>query len=155
MPQVQDKVCQHIHSIACLFLRDLHCFNSYGHIATGLTYSRGQNDPFLQCCDTGYRAAGTRHDIQPCNIIQTQGQPVIVIHWCRIAIMEGTNFILMSRVWPNEEEIITGYPRDGAMGSSGGWRVRMFVYITTLLWREAFWLLILHCGTPEPPNLYC
>ena len=24
----------------------------------------------------------------------------------------------------NEEQIITGYPIDGAMGSSGGWQVR-------------------------------
>ena len=31
----------------------------------------------------------------------------------------------------NEKQIITGYPTDGAMGSSGGGRV---------------W----HCGTPEP-----
>ena len=55
--------------------------------------------------------------------------------------------------------IITGYPIDGATGrSGGGWaQFRMFVYITTLLLREAFWLLILHCGTPEPPqrHLYC
>ena len=29
---------------------------------------------------------------------------------------------------------------------------RMFVYITTLLLREVFWLLKLHCGTPEPPH---
>ena len=27
-----------------------------------------------------------------------------------------------------------------------------FVYITMLLLREAFWLLILHSGTPEPPQ---
>ena len=40
---------------------------------------------------------------------------------------------------------------------SGGSRVRWFVYITTLLLRDASWVLILHCGPPEPPqrHLYC
>ena len=60
----------------------------------------------------------------------------------------------------NEEQIISGCPIDGAIsvrvdGVFGSYR--WFVYITTLLLRDASWILILHCGTPERPqrHLYC
>ena len=52
----------------------------------------------------------------------------------------------------NEEQIISGCPIDGAisvrMDSRFG-SYRWFVYITTPLLRDASWILILHCGTPE------
>ena len=60
----------------------------------------------------------------------------------------------------NEEQIISDCPIDGAISARvdcgfGGYR--WFVYITTLLLRDASWILILHCGTPERPqrHLYC
>ena len=52
----------------------------------------------------------------------------------------------------NEEQIITGYPIDGAMGSSGGGgfgSYRWFVYITLML-RETSWLLYCFVGHPNP-----
>ena len=54
----------------------------------------------------------------------------------------------------NEEQIITGYPIDGAIVSSGGGRVRQLsmVYITTLLLREASWLLYCIVGHPNPAS---
>ena len=36
---------------------------------------------------------------------------------------------------------------DGGFGCN-----RWFVYITTLLLRDASWILILHCGPPAPPQ---
>ena len=60
----------------------------------------------------------------------------------------------------NEEQIISGCPIDGAISVRvvcGFGSYRWFVYITTLLLRDASWILILHCGIPEPPqrHLYC
>ena len=59
----------------------------------------------------------------------------------------------------NEEQIITGYLIDGAMGSSGGGRVQKLsdVCLHNAIVARGFWLLILHCGTPDPPqrHLYC
>ena len=55
----------------------------------------------------------------------------------------------------NEEQIIPGCPIDGANSvrvDSGFGSYRWFVYITTLLLRDASWILILHCGPPEPPQ---
>ena len=59
----------------------------------------------------------------------------------------------------NEEQIISGCPIDGAIWirvDGGFGHYRWFVYITLLL-RDASWILILHCGPPEPPqrHLYC
>ena len=63
-------------------------------------------------------------------------------------------------LFSNEEQIISGCPIDGAISvrvDGGFGSYRWFVYITTLLLRDAFWILILHCGPPEPPqrHLYC
>ena len=60
----------------------------------------------------------------------------------------------------NEEQIISGCPIDGAISvrvDSRFGSYRWFVYITTPLLRDASWILILHCGTPEPAqrHLYC
>ena len=60
----------------------------------------------------------------------------------------------------NEEQIISGCLIDGAISvpvDGGLGRYRWFVYTTTLLLRDASWILILHCGPPEPPqrHLYC
>ena len=55
----------------------------------------------------------------------------------------------------NEEQIISGCPIDGAISvqvDGGFGSFRWFVYITMLLLRDASWILILHCGTPEPPQ---
>ena len=59
----------------------------------------------------------------------------------------------------NEEQIISGCPIDGAISVRVDRRFgsyRWFVNITPLL-RDASWILILHCGTPEPAqrHLYC
>ena len=61
----------------------------------------------------------------------------------------------------NEEQIMTGYPIDGAMGSSGGGRVRKLsvvcLHTTTLLLQEASWLLycfVRHRTLPQC-HLYC
>ena len=60
----------------------------------------------------------------------------------------------------NEEPIISGCPIDGAISvrvDGGFGSYRWFVYITTILLRDAPWILILHFGPPEPPqrHLYC
>ena len=60
----------------------------------------------------------------------------------------------------NEEQIISGCPIDGAISvrvDSRFGSYRWFVYITTLLLRDASWILILHCGPPDPAqrHLYC
>ena len=67
---------------------------------------------------------------------------------------------LWSSYHSNEEQIISDCPIDGAIsvrvdGRFGSYR--WFVYITTPLLRDASWILILHCGTPEPAqrHLYC
>ena len=55
----------------------------------------------------------------------------------------------------NEEQIISGCPIDGAISvrvDGGFGSYRWFVYITTLLLRDASWILILHCGPPKPPQ---
>ena len=53
----------------------------------------------------------------------------------------------------NEEQIITGYMVDGAMGSSGGGRVRK-LYVVCLhnnaIVARCILVTILHCETPEP-----
>ena len=52
-----------------------------------------------------------------------------------------------------EEQIISGCPIDGAISvrvDSRFGSYRWFVYITMPLLRDASWILILHCGTPEP-----
>ena len=58
-----------------------------------------------------------------------------------------------------EEQIITRNPIDGAMGSLGGGRVRKLSVVCShnAIFARGFWLLILHCGTPDPPqrHLYC
>ena len=55
----------------------------------------------------------------------------------------------------NEEQIIGGDPIDGAMGSSSVGRVgsyQWFVYIATLLLREASWLLYCIVGHSNPAS---
>ena len=57
----------------------------------------------------------------------------------------------------NEEQIISGCPIDGPISvrvDAGFGSYRWFVYITTLLLRDASWILILHCGPPEPPQCH-
>ena len=63
-----------------------------------------------------------------------------------------TSFPVMDLHINNEEQIIYGCPIDGAISvrvDCGFGSYRWFVYITTLLLRNASWILILHCGTPE------
>ena len=60
----------------------------------------------------------------------------------------------------NEEQIISSCPIDGTILVQVDSRFRSyrwFVYITTPLLRDASWILILLCGTPEPAqrHLYC
>ena len=56
----------------------------------------------------------------------------------------------LRRPWhSNEEQMISGCPIDGAIsvrvdGEFGSYR--LFVYITTLLLWDSFWILVLHCG---------
>ena len=52
----------------------------------------------------------------------------------------------------NEEQIITGYPIDGAMGSSGGGRFRKLSVVclhNNGIVARGILVTILHCGTPE------
>ena len=52
-----------------------------------------------------------------------------------------------------EEQIITGYPIDGAMGSSGGGRARKLSVVclhNNAIVAIGIPVTILHCGTPEP-----
>ena len=53
----------------------------------------------------------------------------------------------------NEEQIITGYPIDGAMGSSGGGHFLKLSVVclhnNAIVARDIL-VTILHCGTPEP-----
>ena len=67
---------------------------------------------------------------------------------------------ILSLIIFNEQQIISGCPIDGAISVRGDSRFgsyRWFVYITTLLLRDASWILILDCGTPERAqrHLYC
>ena len=53
----------------------------------------------------------------------------------------------------NEDQIITGYPIDGAMGSAGGERVRKLSVVCLhnyAIVARCILVIILHCGTPEP-----
>ena len=53
----------------------------------------------------------------------------------------------------NEKQIITGYPIDGAMGSSGEWRFRELSVIclhNNATVARCILVTILHYGTPEP-----
>ena len=60
--------------------------------------------------------------------------------------------IYCSRHYSNEEQIITGYPIDGAMGRSGGGRVRKLsmVCLHNAIVARGILVTMLHCGTPEP-----
>ena len=53
----------------------------------------------------------------------------------------------------NKEQIITDYPIDGALGSSGGWRVWKLsvvcLHINAIVAR-CILVTLLHCGTPKP-----
>ena len=56
-------------------------------------------------------------------------------------------------VLTNEEQIITGYPIDGAMGSSGGGRVRKLLMVclhNNAIVARGILVTMLDCGTPEP-----
>ena len=64
-----------------------------------------------------------------------------------------TYFIRMTWHLPNEEQIITGYPIDGAMGSSGGGRLRKLSVVclhNNAIVVRGILVNVLHCGTPEP-----
>ena len=53
----------------------------------------------------------------------------------------------------NEEHIITGYPIDGAMGSSGGgrvWKLSVVCEHNNAIVARGILVTILHCGIPEP-----
>ena len=53
----------------------------------------------------------------------------------------------------NEEQIITSYPIDSAMGSSGGGRVQKLSVVclhNNAIVARCILVTILHCGTPEP-----
>ena len=52
----------------------------------------------------------------------------------------------------NEEQIMTGYPIDGAMGSSGSGRFRKLSMVclhNNAIVARGTLVTILHCGTPE------
>ena len=52
----------------------------------------------------------------------------------------------------NEDQIITGYPIDGAMGSSGGGRVRKLLVVclhNNVIVARGILVTTLHCRTPE------
>ena len=52
----------------------------------------------------------------------------------------------------NEEQIITGYPMDGAMGSSGGrrvWKLSVVCLHNNTIVARCILVTILHFGTPE------
>ena len=70
------------------------------------------------------------------------------------------SFKLINGFHSNEEQIISGCPIDGAISvwlDCGFGSYRWFVYITTLLMRDASWILILHCWTHErlQRHIYC
>ena len=53
----------------------------------------------------------------------------------------------------NEEQIITGYPKDGAMASSGGGRVLKLSVVclqNNAIVARGIMVTTLHCGTPKP-----
>ena len=53
----------------------------------------------------------------------------------------------------NEEQIINGYPFDGAIGSSGGrriWKLLMVCLHNNAIVARGTLATILHCRTPEP-----
>ena len=53
----------------------------------------------------------------------------------------------------NGDQIMTGYPIDGAMGSSGGGRVSKLSVVclhNNAIVARGIMVTILHCGTPEP-----
>ena len=53
----------------------------------------------------------------------------------------------------NEEQKITGYPIDGAMGNSGGVHVRKLSVVclhNNAIVARGILVTILHCGTPAP-----
>ena len=55
----------------------------------------------------------------------------------------------------NEEQIITGYLIDGAMGSSGGGHARKLSVVclhNNAIVVRGIMGTILHCGTPEPAS---
>ena len=58
---------------------------------------------------------------------------------------------MKSSVSLNEEQMITGYPIDGAMGSSGGGQDRKLsmVCLHNAIVARGILVTILHCGTPE------
>ena len=59
--------------------------------------------------------------------------------------------LIFSKMKSNEEQIITGYPIDGAMGSSGGGRGQKFSMVCLLnnaILARGTLVTILHCGTP-------
>ena len=58
------------------------------------------------------------------------------------------NHMIMNK---NEEQMITGYPIDGAMGSSGGGQVQKLSMVCShnAIVARGMLVTILHCGTPE------
>ena len=53
----------------------------------------------------------------------------------------------------NEEQIITGYLIDGAMGSSDGgraWKLSLICLHNNAIVARGILVTILHCGTPKP-----
>ena len=60
--------------------------------------------------------------------------------------------IMRDNMVDNEEQIITGYPIDGSMGSSVGGRVRKLSVIclhNNAIVARGTLVTMLHCGTPE------
>ena len=56
-------------------------------------------------------------------------------------------------IYINKEQIITGYPTDGAMGSLGGgwvWELSVVCLHNNANVARGILVTILHCGTPEP-----
>ena len=61
----------------------------------------------------------------------------------------------------NEEQIITGYPIDGAMGISGGGRVRKLSVVClhnngiVCEWHPGYYIALWDTQTPPQCHLYC
>ena len=77
---------------------------------------------------------------------------MIIYIMCKVSSILSTDRkgIPLSTNKTNEEQIITSYPIDGAMGRFRSYR--WFVYITTSLLREASWLRYWIVGHPNPAS---
>ena len=98
------------------------------------------------------------------SVMSTRGQngtpdTSLYVHRSIMSVMDFHGFIVSARGHKrttaafNVEQIITCYPIDGAMSSSGGGRVRMLSVVclhNNAIVARCILVTMLHCGTPEP-----